>query len=137
MMKIKKEDIKKIINILKEADKKLKKGEYFSFENNNLTIENFKLPKYWFLNKTNNKYQQQVIYDWMQKQPFGEHWKNLDYAEVYHLVNEDPDSSEKRPCGINQNAEGNKLIYDGWDTGKIEFQLISFEEFLKYVVNEN
>lgn len=130
-MKIKKEDIRKIINILEEADKNLKEGEFYVFENK-LIIKEFKLPELWFLEKTEDTKKQQIIYDWMQKQINGDHWIELDFANIYHLVNKDPDyHSEIRPCGLKGNIIDNKLIYND---GTI-FESITFEQFEKYVVN--
>lgn len=51
-MKIKKEDIKKIINILESKYNELEEGEYFEFNGKELVKDNFKLPKFWWIRVT-------------------------------------------------------------------------------------
>lgn len=55
-MKIKYEDIDRIINILQESKNKLKPGEVFEFNNNKLEINNFKLPEKWYVERNENNY---------------------------------------------------------------------------------
>tara|TARA_R110000868_G_scaffold46107_1_gene152496 strand:- start:1 stop:312 length:312 start_codon:yes stop_codon:yes gene_type:complete len=75
----------------------------------------------WYLDKTNNLEEQEIIYNWMRNtQINGDHW-NLHSSEIYS-VHFQGNTHKKR-------TDGYKNIQDG-------YTLISFDEFISYVVNK-
>lgn len=91
-----------------------------------ITLEEFKehvlneckLPERWYLEPTENPYEMEAIYDWMQTQNGGNHWEIM-YAKGYHLHNFIK-PEEERPAGMRSVDP--------------KYTKISFTQFEKYVL---
>jgi hypothetical protein len=81
-----------------------------------------KIPELWYIDKTDNPYKMQVIYDWMQTQKGGDHWE-LSYATTYYLHN-----------NLDSDPDGHTYLTDFFNSTNYEF--LSFAKFEKYIVNK-
>lgn len=114
-MKIKKQDINRIIEILQDANNQLKEDEQFCFKNNILFIEKvFEIPDKWSLDKIHDIERQEIIKNFMDKNRSGA-WK-LEYASEYYVY------GQKVPDG---------WIFSG--NKSMQFKMVTFEQFLEYI----
>lgn len=124
MIKINRKDIRRIIEILEAKETEL--GEHDEFivydDEELLKSDNSKLispiPEKWYLNKLNDHYRKSIIFEWMQRQIDGNHWK-FDYPDEWHLHSQHRQGLGK-PTGYTNPQPG--------------FTEISFEFFYEYIV---
>jgi hypothetical protein len=115
-MRIKKEDIKRIINILEAQYNELKDGEYFEFNGKGLSKNSFKIPDKWCI-RPNNQEELELIFEFVCKKREA---KTLHFYYHYpHLPLNVPGSSE-----------------DCWASSSPELEIITFEQFREFIKNK-
>lgn len=126
--KISKEALGKIIQELQYKYDNLKEGEFINSTNFSIIpVEKepeFIIPDKWFLPKTNNEYYWDLIYDWIKTNadsghPQGRNW-SLDYPFKY----------------ISHFDKNNDRRFEGRGNSLPDFTLITWEQFERYIVNE-
>ena len=115
-MKVKRQDLKKIILLLEELYNKNKDEiiDILSAFSKTDIEDQFVLPERWFINRTNSSEEMDIIYNYMHSGLVsnGEHWKHI-YCNDYYLHSDGVGHSNK---------------YDN-------FTLITFKQFKKYIVD--
>lgn len=126
-MKIKKEDIDRIISILNNKKKELNEEESFIFKSDNLKYleKQFQIPKNYYLPLAKNEYEADIIYDFIVNRINKENkgsWKK-EHVYQYHLVVSGGiyETGHRTPI---QNYKYKNYIK------------VSFEDFEKYIYNK-
>jgi len=127
-MKIKKEDIKRIISILEDKYNELSDNEYFEFNGNNLVRFNtISLPEFHYLPKATNEEEAQLITEYYRtlilKAESYKNWNNND-SKIYHLYIENTNTYKNGWCDIKESEEYK------------DYKLVSLED-IKLILNQN
>lgn len=121
-MKIKSNDIDRVIEILQEFKGELKDQEYFEFKNKVLTKTSFEIPKKFAVQAINEE-NAKIIYPYTElKNKQGFKSSTSSHYNIYALLVYD---------GTNIKVIGNQTKLSN------EYEVISPEDFIKHIVNEN
>jgi len=124
-MKIYKENIKRIIQILDEKYNELEDGECFEFKDDKLVkIDSFILPYYWYLPLIDDFYEHTIIINWLKSQGV--------YSQVWDNDVKNPKKGTKY-----YHLHGKGLYHrNGYHTPLDDSSEITFEQFKQYVLNK-
>ncbi len=121
-MKIKSNDIDRVIEILQEFKGELKDQEYFEFKNKNLIKESFIIPEKFGV-KAENEKNAEIIYPYTEKK----------FKQSYNIST----TAHWEIYCVCEFKDGKIKIITNDRTADQKMPIMSPENFIKHIVNEN